>query len=191
MQYTERIIRNCLKNNGKAQEKLYNKYAPKMYGICLRFAKNHQEAEDILQEGFIKIFANLKTFRNDGVFEAWVRRIMVNTAINFYKRKYPSFQDIDFERWRNRQLDENIVAGLSYKELLECIHQLPNGYRLVFNLNVIEGYTHEEISKKLNISINTSKSQLSRARKMLQNIISKNHNFAETADNLLPKLIVP
>lgn len=191
MQCTEGIIKNCLKNNVKAQGKLYRTYAPKMYGICLRFAKNHQEAEDILQEGFIKVFANLKTFRNEGVFEAWIRRIMINTAINFYKRKYPAFQDIDFERWRNRRFDEDIVAGLSYNELMECIHQLPNGYRLVFNLNAIEGYTHKEISEKLNISINTSKSQLSRARKTLQNIISKNHKLSYPADNLLAELIVP
>ncbi len=190
MDHVETLINRCISEDEKAQERLYSKFAPALFGICMRFAKNRQEAEDILQEGFIKIFKNLKTFRNEGVLEAWMRRVIINTAINFYKKKIPNFQDIDFERWKNRQVRNEAIDNLSHTELLEAIQELPKGYRMVFNMNIIEGYTHKEISQKLDISVNTSKSQLSRARKVLQNKISKNLNRSLESDNLLPELLV-
>jgi len=190
MDHLETLIIKCIREDEIAQRRLYSRFAPLLFGICMRFAKNRQEAEDILQEGFIKIFKNLKTFRNEGVLEAWMRRVIINTAINLYKKKIPNFQDIDFERWKNRGVKNDAIDNLSHAEIMKFIQELPHGYRVVFNMNVIEGYTHKEISEKLNISVNTSKSQLSRARKVLQNKISKNLNRSLESDNLLPELLV-
>ena len=168
------FIKECLNNDAKAQEKLYRLFAPKMYGICLRFAKNRMEAEDILQDGFIKIFTNLKYFRNEGSFEGWIRRTIINTAINHYKKNLRDLNKIAIEHINiTDKTDDDIISKLSVDELLELINELPDGYRIVFNLNVIEGYTHKEIGKMLNISENTSKSQLSRAKHNLKKKIIK------------------
>jgi len=170
MSYSNKNLSECIENNPKAQRILYKKYSPNMHRICLRFAKNKMDADDILQEGFIKIFTKLKDFRNEGSFEGWMRRIMINTSINFYKRKYPYFKDIDFESNRLTGLMYNsAIDEISQKEILQLINDLPKGYRTVFNLNAIQGYSHKEIGKKLNISSNTSKSQLTRAKNSLQN----------------------
>jgi len=169
MHFDEDFIKRCLNNDSKAQGELYRKFAPKMFGICLRYAKNQMEAEDVLQEGFIKVFRYLKDYKSDGSLEGWVRKTMVNTAINFYKKKIKYQKDVSLDKTEpiNNE-EESAIDKLSAKELLELIHKLPDGYRMVFNLNVIEGYTHKEIGKMLNISENTSKSQLSRARGVLQ-----------------------
>jgi RNA polymerase sigma-70 factor (ECF subfamily) len=160
-------------NNAKSQDLIYRHFAPKMYGICLRFAGNEMEADDILQEGFIKVLTKLKDFRNEGSFEGWIRRTIINTAINYYRRniRYSKFQDID-ECEVPEVGEESIVDKLSKEELIKLVQELPNGYRTVFNLNVIEGYTHKEIGLMLNISDNTSKSQLTRARSILQKKIN-------------------
>ncbi len=169
MHFDEDFIERCLDNDPKAQGALYQKFAPKMFGICLRYARNQMEAEDVLQEGFIKVFRYLKDYRSDGSLEGWIRRTMVNTAINFYKKKSKYHKDISFEQTDPiNQDEENAIDMLSAKELLALIRELPDGYRMVFNLNTIEGYTHKEIGEMLNISENTSKSQLSRARGVLQ-----------------------
>jgi len=163
-----------LENNDKAKELLYKHFAPKMYGICLRFAGNQMEADDILQESFIKIFTKLKDFRNEGSLEGWIRRTIINTAINFYRRnhKYAQMNDLEgIEKPDNNHLD--IYDKISHDDLLRLIAELPNGYRTVFNLNVIEGYTHKEIGNMLNISDNTSKSQLTRARTVLQHKVKE------------------
>jgi RNA polymerase sigma factor (sigma-70 family) len=158
-----------LQDNAKSKELIYRHFAPKMYGICLRFAGNEMEADDILQEGFIKVLTKIKDFRNEGSFEGWIRRTIINTAINYYRKnlKYSKFQDID-DCETNIVSDETVFDKLSKEELIKLIHELPNGYRTVFNLNIIEGYTHKEIGQMLNISDNTSKSQLTRARSILQ-----------------------
>ncbi|HSP89204.1 MAG TPA: sigma-70 family RNA polymerase sigma factor [Ignavibacteriaceae bacterium] len=160
-------------NNAKSQDLIYRHFAPKMYGICLRFAGNEMEADDILQEGFIKVLTKLKDFRNEGSFEGWIRRTIINTAINYYRKniRYSKFQDID-ECEVPEVGEESIVDKLSKEELIKLVQELPNGYRTVFNLNVIEGYTHKEIGLMLNISDNTSKSQLTRARSILQKKIN-------------------
>jgi len=162
-------IQRCLENDPKAQELLYKHFAPKMFGICLRYAKCQAEAEDILQEGFIKIFTRLKDYRNEGSFEGWVRRTFINTAINFYRKNLKSKNEIDITDIEIVN-DSHVSAidKLSTQELLEVIRELPDGYRIVFNLNVMEGYTHKEIGEMLKISENTSKSQLSRAKQVLQ-----------------------
>ncbi|MCD4683809.1 MAG: sigma-70 family RNA polymerase sigma factor [Bacteroidales bacterium] len=145
-----------------------------MYGVCLRFAKNQMEADDILQEGFIKVFLNLRTFRNEGSLEGWIRRTIVNTAINLFKKNAKYLKDIEIDKAEIVQnTEEGALDKISVEELLNLIRELPAGYRMVFNLNVIEGYTHKEISELLKISENTSKSQLSRARQTLQKKLSK------------------
>lgn len=140
-----------------------------MYGVCLRFARNTLEADDILQEGFIKVFAFLKDYRNEGVFEGWIRRTIINTAINYYRSRQNDWNETSIEKAESFQASaEDILEKISTKDLLKIIRELPEGYRLVFNLYVIEGYNHQEIAEMLNISENTSKSQLSRARASLQ-----------------------
>ena len=158
-----------LQNTDESNTSLYKDFAPKMYGVCLRFAGNKMDADDILQEGFIKVFKNLKEFKNKGSFEGWIRRIMVNTAINFHKRRkrIASTEDTNWIEL-SKSVDADVFSILSQAELLSMIQGLPNGYRTVFNLNVVEGYTHKEIAEMLNISDNTSKSQLVRARRILQ-----------------------
>ncbi|MCB2206679.1 MAG: RNA polymerase sigma factor [Bacteroidetes bacterium] len=165
----EQLLEKCLQNDRKAQNKLYTKYSSRLFGTCLRYAKNYTDAEDILQEGFIKIFKYLKDFRNEGHFEGWMRKVMVTTAINFYKRKNLLNKEIDPEYVNTPSLaTPDAISLISNEELLSIVQELPEGYRMVFNLNSIEGYSHKEISEIMNISVNTSKSQLSRARNALQ-----------------------
>lgn len=165
----EQLIEKCLQNDRKAQNMLYTKYSSRLFGTCLRYAKNYTDAEDILQEGFIKIFKYLKDFRNEGHFEGWMRKVMVTTAINFYKRKNLLNKDIDPEYVNTPSVaTPDAISLISNEELLSIVQELPEGYRMVFNLNSIEGYSHKEISEIMNISVNTSKSQLSRARNALQ-----------------------
>lgn len=169
MHFDEDLIGRCQDNDPKAQGELYKRLAPKMFGICLRYTRNRMEAEDVLQEGFIKVFRHLKDYRNDGSLEGWIRRTMVNTAINFYNKRAKYQNDISLDQSEPiNQEEESAIDKLSAQELLDFIQELPDGYRMVFNLNVIEGYTHKEIGEMLDISENTSKSQLSRARNVLQ-----------------------
>jgi RNA polymerase sigma factor (sigma-70 family) len=177
MNSEKELIRSCLDKDPKAQEQLYRRFAPKMYGVCLRYARSRMEAEDILQEGFIKVFNHLPDYRFEGVFEGWIRRTIVNTAINYYKQKSKEWAEISLEKAEEtHSYDESIIDKLSAQELLGIIQQLPEGYRIIFNLYIIEGYTHQEIGKILNISENTSKSQLSRARAALQQKIKQRNS---------------
>lgn len=172
MHIDKAFIKRLKSGDEKAQKAFYQALAPRMYGICLRFAKNTAEAEDILQEGFIRIFNHLKDFRGEGSLEGWVRRTIVNTAINFYKKRIKQGVSTELETVREKVEDKHvIIEKIAADELLTMIQKLPDGYRTVFNLNVIEGYSHKEIGVMLNISENTSKSQLSRARSALQKMI--------------------
>lgn len=165
----EELVQRCLQNDKQAYEVFYKRFSPKMYGVCMRFAKNQMEADDILQEGFIKVYLNLKSFRNEGSLEGWIRRTIVNTAINQYKKNTKYQNDTDIENANVVQYQyASAIDNISVEELLALVQELPVGYRMVFNLNVIEGYTHREIAELLGISENTSKSQLSRARQTLQ-----------------------
>ena len=165
----DKLISECLHNNRKAQFHLYENYSKKIFGVCLRYAKNTTDAEDILQEGFIKVFKYLKDYSGKGSFEGWIRRIMVTTALNYYKKKNLLNKDVDPETTRiSLNADNEILSTMTHDELLILIRQLPYGYQTVFNLNTIEGYSHKEISKIMNISVNTSKSQLSRAKHSLR-----------------------
>jgi len=171
----EEIINACIKQDKKAQRTLYKKYASIMYGICLRYCNRKAEAEDVLQEAFIKIFSNIKTYRCEGSFEGWLKRIVVNTALNYYKSnlKRAFDESIDCVQEGHLATDNNNETDLSAEELMKMINELADGYRIVFNLYAIEGYSHKEIAEMLNISENTSKSQLSRARVILQNKINE------------------
>lgn len=163
------LILQCLEENAKAQKQLYEQYAPKLWPVCLRYAKNRMSAEDIMQEGFIRIYKYLGYYKGEGSFEGWLRRTMVNTAINYYKKnlKQSAERNIDFV-YGLKNDDVDAVSKMTADEILSVVQSLPDGYRTIFNLFVIEGYPHKEIAKILNISENTSKSQLSRARVILQ-----------------------
>lgn len=147
---------------------LFEQLAGKMFTVCLRYANDHMEAEDMLQDGFIRVFNNLHQFKFEGSFEGWVRRVVVNCALKHLQKKSIQFTELKESYFDNTSEESYAYSNLGEEELLKLISQLPNGYRIVFNLNVIEGYSHDEIGKMLNIQPSTSRSQLVKARKMLQ-----------------------
>lgn len=167
------IVKQCIDNEPKAQKQLFDILSPKMYAICLRYARHQDEAKDILQEGFIRMFKYLGQFEGKGSFEGWVKRIFINTSIEFYRKAQRETGNTSIELAENQPFDAQILSGMKADDLMKIIQQLPQGYRTVFNLFAIEGYGHEEIAKMLNISENTSKSQLFKARQHLQAIILK------------------
>ncbi len=170
----EDIIEGCLKNKRKAQKQLYRKYYGRMLGICQRYSTSYQEAEDIVHIGFFNIFTKINQFHNSGTFEAWMRRIVVNTAIDHYRRNKKHDVLSSYEDTENfDQTEINLTDNLTTEKILETIQQLPEGYRMVFNLYAIDGYSHREIAEKLGVSINTSKTQLLKARRYLQSILLK------------------
>jgi RNA polymerase sigma factor (sigma-70 family) len=164
------IIKGCLEGNRRDQELLYRRHAAKLYAVCLQYSGNNEEARDILQEGFIKIFENLGNYKHEGSFEGWMRRITVNTALEKYRSRNSLYRvdDIDLVPEQEAEPDNKDYAGLEAADLLEIIRELPPKYRMVFNLYAIEGYSHKEIGEMINISEGTSKSNLSRARAILQ-----------------------
>lgn len=170
---TKQLIDKCIKNDRTAQYEFYEIYSRKAFGTCLRYAKNQTDAEDILQEGFIKVFKYLRDYKGIGSIEGWIRRIIITTSLNYYKKKNLLNKEVDPEHVKHQfPADVNAISIMSHDELLKIIRQLPDGYQTVFNLNTIEGYTHKEISKIMNISVNTSKSQLSRAKLALRKKIN-------------------
>lgn len=167
------IIEGCIAGKRSAQSALYRKYASVMLAVCLRYAQNRDEAEDILQEAFLKIFQNISSYRKEGSFEGWMKRVMINHALNYYRRnrKLPYQADIDNineTEIMNREEQQANHAPVSAEKLIALIQMLPPGYRMVFNMYVFEEYSHKEIAGFLNISENTSKTQLLKARRMLR-----------------------
>jgi RNA polymerase sigma-70 factor (ECF subfamily) len=167
------LIEGCIQGNRKMQYELYQRFSPKMYGVCLRYAANAEEAEDILQEGFIKVFKKMGSYRGDGSFEGWIRRIFVNTAIEHFRKKAYLQPITEQEENTIEGKYLNVLENLAEKDIIKLIQQLSPGYRTVFNMYVIEGYTHKQIADILNISEGTSKSQLSRAKLILQDLVKK------------------
>lgn len=167
------LIKGCLEGDRRMQEELYKRFSPKMYAVCLRYAGNAEEAQDILQEGFVKIFRKMDSFRGEGSFEGWIRRVFVNTAIEHFRRR--TYQQPITEQHENAIEGKGLSAldNLAEKDIMELIQQLSPGYRTVFNMYVVEGYTHKEIGDMLGISEGTSKSQLSRAKVILQDMVKK------------------
>ncbi|MGE5393918.1 MAG: RNA polymerase sigma factor [Candidatus Saccharibacteria bacterium] len=170
------IISDCIAGSQKAQARLYHHFAPKMFGVCLRYAKDATEAEDNLQEGFIKVFANLKSFRQDGSFEGWVRRIMINVSLEKLRKQHLLYPVEDVAIYDTVNFSDDVVARMAADDLLKLIQQLPPRYRLVFNLYVIDGMSHQEIAKEMSITEGTSKSNLARARDILKKKVQKSYD---------------
>ena len=167
------ILAQCIEKQPKAQKELFDLLAPKMYAICLRYAQDNDEAKDILQEGFIKVFGNLEKFEHKGSFEGWVKRIFINTSIEFYRRSQRENIVDSIDDVAEQSIDSHTLSELKAADLLQLINGMPKGYKTVFNLFAIEGFHHDEIAKMLNISENTSKSQLHKARLHLQELVLK------------------
>lgn len=168
----EAILKGCLQNEPAAQRELYNRYSPKMLSVCYRFAHNREDAEDMLQEGFIKVFSQMHTFGNRGAFEGWIRRIVVHTCINILKKNKKFNESVDIIHATAIQVrEESVPSIVQAKQVVECIRMLPIGYRTVLNLYAIEGYSHREIGEMLDIEESTSRSQYTRAKAMLEDIL--------------------
>jgi len=181
------LINGCLAADRRIQELLYQRFAPKMYAVCLRYAGNTDDAQDLLQEGFIKVFRNLEKFRKEGSFEGWIRRVFVNTAIEHYRRKTKLAVVSEKEELAIEDSSWNVLDQLAEKDIILLIQQLAPGYRSVFNMYVIEGYSHKEIGELLGISEGTSKSQLARAKGVLQKKVKEfldNNNTPLTLTNV-------
>jgi len=180
MNSDNQLIRGCLEGKRKAYSQLFQNYAPVMMGVCMRYCKNRIDAEDVMQDGFIKVFSQIHKFRHEGSFEGWIKRIMINAAIDNYQSnlKYAFHEDVSEttpspDLVENPDEDDDLPdeMNIPHKKLMEMIQELPDGYRVVFNLFAIENYNHKEIATLLGISENTSKTQLFKARKALRNKI--------------------
>ncbi len=171
------IIQLCIQQDAKAQKLLYDRYAPKMFGVCRRYLLNREDAEDVLVEGMFRVFDNIQSYQGTGSFEGWIRRIVVNEALMFLRKKRLLTVDTDASELQNLELSTplSIEHELAAQDILKLLEQLPTGYRTIFNLYVIEGYKHIEIAEMLGISINTSKSQLILAKEKLKKMVINVH----------------
>ena len=167
----DELIKGCLEGVPAAQKRLYALYSGKMYGLCLRYVKDSMEAEDVLITSFTKVFDKIRQFKGEGSFEGWIRRIVVNEALSFLRRNRSMYLETDLERADREPDYQALNDHLEAADLLRIIQELPTGYRIVFNLYAVDGYSHKEIADQLGISENTSKSQLSRARTYLQRVL--------------------
>ncbi len=175
----EQLVVGCLKGDPVAQKALYQQFSRKMMSICMRYAHNRDQAQDMLQDGFVKVFQKIDHYRGEGPLGGWIARTMVNTALDHIRRNKMFDHSLDLtEAEHLHQGDETVLTGMSTDELMDLIQSLPTGYRTVFNLFVIEGYAHKEIADMLGVSENTSKSQFMKARAYLRKLLPK-----ETAAN--------
>jgi RNA polymerase sigma factor (sigma-70 family) len=176
----EELIQGCLRRERNAQQQLYDLYSSKMYGICFRYVRNAMEAEDVLVTAFTKIFERISQFKGEGSFEGWIRRVMVNEALTHLRKARTMYVETELEAADREpdydQLSDHLVA----EDLLNMIDKLPPGYKIVFNMYAIDGYSHKEIADQLGISENTSKSQLSRARTYLQKMLSDQNQVSNS-----------
>jgi RNA polymerase sigma factor (sigma-70 family) len=170
----EALLQGCRENNAVAQKELYQKYSSKMLAVCYRYSQNREDAEDMLQEGFIKVFSQIHTFESRGALEGWIRRITVHTCINILKKNKRFNESVDLIHANTLQIKEDAIPSIMQaKEVVECIRLLPVGYRTVLNLYAIEGFSHKEIAKMLDIEESTSRSQYTRAKAMLEDVLIK------------------
>jgi RNA polymerase sigma factor (sigma-70 family) len=167
------LIRGCVNGDRRAQEALYNQFSGKMYAVCLRYTKDADEAQDLLQEGFIKVFNNLEKYRGEGSFEGWIRRIFVNTSIEQFRKAHNKQTFVDSEDLVVEDKTFTALNHLQEKDIIKLIQGLSPGYKQVFNMYVIEGFSHKEIADQLGINEGTSKSQLARAKQMLQKSLER------------------
>ena len=173
----EDLIKGCINLDSTAQKQLYEKYSAKMFGICLRYVKDYSEAEDVLVTAFMKVFDRLVQYKGQGSFEGWIRRVTINEALTFLRKNRNMYLEVEIEKVDKEPEFQKLENELEVEDLLNMVKRLPEGYRTVFNLYAIEGYTHREIAKKLEINVNTSKSQLSRARKLLQKYLVESEMY--------------
>lgn len=166
----EQLVKKCLEKDALAQKQLFEHYSRRMMGVCLRYSQDGDEAQDVLQMGFIKVFEKLDMYNFKGSLEGWIRKIIVNTALDNIRRNKKFLNDVEMDKvdYQLHNHTENAIDTLSAQDLLKVIQEMPPGFRTVFNMFAIEGYSHKEIAEELNISVNTSKSQYSRARAHLQ-----------------------
>ncbi len=180
----ELMLAGSIRNNASAQEELYNRFSPRMLGVCYRFAKNREDAEDMLQEGFIKVFTQLHQYRNEGALEGWIRRIMVHTCINILKKNKKFTDSVDLIHAKSIYINQDMIPSIMQaKQVVECIRILPMGYRTVLNLYAIEGYSHKEIGNLLDIEESTSRSQYTRAKAMLEEVLVKKNIIQKPRKN--------
>ena len=168
------LIKECIDNNPKAQKELYDRFASKMMGVSYRYASSQEEAKDILQDAFIKVFGRIGSFKKEGSLEGWIRRIVVNTALDSIRKRKKDKQNVSLTEVEHLASNKDyIIENLSAEDLLQMLKTIPIGYRTVFNLYAIEGYSHKEIADSLGITENTSKSQYSRAKAFLRNLLEQ------------------
>lgn len=168
------MIEGCISGNPRAQKQLYDKFSGKMMGVCLRYCSNMDEAEDALQEGFVKVFTKISEFKRDGSFEGWIRRIMVNTALDLLRKNKKHAFNTSIDDVNVHLTDgETALNQLAAEDLLLLLSKLPTGYRVVFNMFAIEGFSHKEIAEHLGVTESTSKSQYSRARAFLKESLER------------------
>lgn len=173
MKPLEKIIESCKAGKRDAQSQLYQMFAPKMFGVCLRYSRNRAEAEDNLQDGFIKVFEKIGQFNHKGAFEGWLRRVIVNICLARYRAQGQLYPVDDVSVLEDQWLDEEEVEQISTKKLMKIVEELPPRYKLVFNMYIIEGMAHKEIAESLNISEGTSKSNLARAKGIVKEKVKK------------------
>jgi RNA polymerase sigma factor (sigma-70 family) len=169
----DELIKGCLRRERTAQQQLFDMYSAKMYGLCYRYVRHAMEAEDIMVTAFTKIFDRIEQFKGEGSFEGWIRRIMVNEALTCLRKNRSMYLETELEQADREPDYDKLSDHLEAEDLLRMIQELPPGYRLVFNMYAIDGYSHKEIGEQLGISENTSKSQLSRARVYLQKMLAE------------------
>ena len=181
----DEIVDGCIKGQRKFQELLYRNFAGKMFAVCMRYSYSREDAEDMLQEGFLKAFNSIEKFRGDGSFEGWLRRIFVNTSIEMFRKNskmYP-LTELNQSVANNQVVSNDIVSNMSANEMMQMIQKLSPGYRVAFNLYAIEGFTHKEIGDMMGISEGTSKSQVARARMLLQRMIEEHSKKKLSSEN--------
>ncbi|UXX78297.1 RNA polymerase sigma factor [Reichenbachiella carrageenanivorans] len=164
----KQLIKGCIKGERQAQEQLYQLFSARMFAICLRYTKAQQEAEDVLQESFIKVFKQIKSYKGEASLVFWIKRIVINTALNSQRGKLYLYPMVDVEELKTTYEEAHDVADYTMEELMQLVKDLPDSSQIIFNLYAIEGYKHQEIAELLNISVGTSKSQYSRAKALLR-----------------------
>lgn len=174
----QELIALCHKGNRRAQQMLYEKYSPKMFGVCKRYVKSREDAEDVLIEGMYKVLSKINQYSGKGSFEGWIRRIVVNEALMFLRKKHNFKLTVEIS---NIEVKSQVNAddALAEQDILSLLNKLPTGYRTVFNLYVVEGFKHREIAEMMGISINTSKSQLILAKKRLRNLLGRSDRYTD------------
>jgi RNA polymerase sigma-70 factor (ECF subfamily) len=179
----EQLIKDCVAGKQRALAQLYHIFSPKMYGVCLRYAKDATEAEDNMQEGFIKVFNSLNTFRNEGSLEGWIRRIMINVSLEKLRKQHLLYPVEDVSVYDTVNYSDDVIAKISADDLLKMVQELPPRYRMVFNLYVIEGLSHQEIAEEMSITQGTSKSNLARAREILKKKVQESFGEINAKNN--------